>query len=123
MADNPRVLLVEDNAEYRILVSEFLNEAGFSVFTAQDASEALGLLQSLDLNWYALVTDWEMPKGGGRALLTGLMSWPHAFKKKIVLSSHDFRGNLEVLHFQKHGVCFLRKIEDGVSALIEALQS
>ena len=54
------ILVVEDETLVRMFLSDFLNEAGFKVFEAVSADEALSLLQARP-DIQAVVTDLEMP--------------------------------------------------------------
>jgi two-component system phosphate regulon response regulator OmpR len=58
-SDRPHVLVVDDDARIRDLVSRFLKEHGFVVVTAQDAKEARGLLKGFAFD--VLVVDVMMP--------------------------------------------------------------
>lgn len=55
------ILVVEDEALVSMNVCEFLVEQEFTVFAAQDAAEALGLLEQLDGKIDLLFTDVNMP--------------------------------------------------------------
>jgi CheY-like chemotaxis protein len=54
------VLVVEDQTLVRMFMSDFLDEAGFKVFEAVSADEALTLLEARP-DVQAVVTDVEMP--------------------------------------------------------------
>ncbi len=54
------VLVVEDLALVRTFMSDFLDEAGFKVFEAVDADEALQILQARP-DIQAVISDIEMP--------------------------------------------------------------
>ncbi len=55
------ILVVEDEALVSMNVCEFLVEQEFTVFAAQDAGEALGLLEQLDGKVDLMFTDVNMP--------------------------------------------------------------
>jgi two-component system, response regulator PdtaR len=55
-----RLLLVEDDVEFRLVMAESLADAGFAVFEAEDGDHAAEMLRRLDLI-DLLVTDIEMP--------------------------------------------------------------
>ena len=61
-ASEPRmvVLVVEDQTLVRMFMADFLDEAGFKVFEAVNADEALTVLQARP-DGQAVVTDIEMP--------------------------------------------------------------
>ncbi len=58
----PVVIVSEDETLVRMFTADFLDEAGFKVFEAVNADEALALLQARP-DVQALVTDVEMPNG------------------------------------------------------------
>ena len=47
--DQSTVLLVEDEPHIRLFVSELLDEAGFRVIEAANASEALAIIREADV--------------------------------------------------------------------------
>jgi CheY-like chemotaxis protein len=59
------VLVVEDQTLVRMFMADFLDEAGFKVFEAVNADEALTVLQARP-DVQAVVTDIEMPAGAAR---------------------------------------------------------
>ncbi|HEX8236679.1 MAG TPA: response regulator [Abditibacteriaceae bacterium] len=63
----PRVLLVEDDADIRVLFGLAFREAGFSVQEATDGLEAIAALQ-LDI-FDAIVLDLSMPRVDGVSAL------------------------------------------------------
>lgn len=54
------ILMVEDNAEVRVMGEALLHDAGFSVHTATDAAEALAMVEA-GLEFDLLFTDIVMP--------------------------------------------------------------
>lgn len=74
----PVILVVEDEVLLRIFASDFLEEAGFKVFEAVNADEALAVLQARP-DVQAILTDIEMPNGSmnGIALARDVRArWP-----------------------------------------------
>jgi CheY-like chemotaxis protein len=73
----PVVLVVEDETLVRLFASDFLDEAGFKVFEAVNADEALAVLQARP-DVQAIVTDIEMPGAmNGIALAKAVRErWP-----------------------------------------------
>jgi two-component system, response regulator PdtaR len=72
------VLVVEDETLVRMFMADFLDEAGFKVFEAVNADEALTVLQARP-DVQAVVTDIEMPAGsmnGLRLARTIQQRWP-----------------------------------------------
>jgi two-component system, cell cycle sensor histidine kinase and response regulator CckA len=62
------ILVVEDEDEVRLLASEFLRAAGYSVLTAKDGVEALEVAGRLGGSIQLLLTDVVMPKMRGTEL-------------------------------------------------------
>ncbi len=65
---NERILLVEDEAEVRVLVRDVLRQAGYDVIAAGDGEEALELARTETRTLHLLLTDVIMPKMSGRQL-------------------------------------------------------
>ena len=55
------VVVVEDEADIRLIVAEALADAGFDVFEAEHADEAVAILQERSRHIHALFTDVNMP--------------------------------------------------------------
>jgi len=64
------ILLVDDEPNYLIVLSELLTDAGHQVFTAASGEEALEQARSSDLD--VVLTDMQMPGMDGMALLAAL---------------------------------------------------
>jgi DNA-binding NtrC family response regulator len=78
-ADPSTVLLVEDEPLIRLFISELLEEAGFKVVEAANATEALVLLEA-GLRVNVVLTDVDMPMGCSGFELAHKVheSWPEA---------------------------------------------
>lgn len=66
----PRILLIDDNRHGMIARRDLLESQGFEVKTA--ASGATGLRTFDDGEFDVVVTDYKMPKMGGREVLQGI---------------------------------------------------
>jgi DNA-binding NtrC family response regulator len=77
--DQSTVLLVEDEPLIRLFISELLEEAGFKVVEAANATEALVILEA-GLRVNVLLTDVDMPSGCNGFELAHKVhkSWPEA---------------------------------------------
>ena len=74
-AHHARLLLVEDTVPIRHLVHELLEEAGFiDVDEAGDGSVAMEMLREVPYD--LIITDWQMPRMNGRALVDAVRHWP-----------------------------------------------
>jgi CheY-like chemotaxis protein len=98
------VLVVEDEPLVRIFMADFLEEAGFKVFEAVNADEAITVLEARR-DVQAVVTDIEMPGSmDGLALVKVLRErWPGI---RIVVTSGRKRPGSGDL---SEGVAFLAK--------------
>ena len=64
MSANHRILVVDDNADFRFLICHWLRAAGFQVESANDAFEALAILES-DPTFDLTLSDFDMPLATG----------------------------------------------------------
>jgi two-component system cell cycle sensor histidine kinase/response regulator CckA len=72
-----RVLVVEDEASVRLLVTKVLASFGYTVLEARDGREALSLALKLDVPPDLVVTDVVMPRMSGREMVAALRErWP-----------------------------------------------
>jgi chemosensory pili system protein ChpA (sensor histidine kinase/response regulator) len=77
------VMLVDDSISIRKYVGQMLEKAGFRVFTAVDGQDALQ--QLTDLSVGAIITDLEMPRVNGYALIEDLRRRPNTREVPIVV--------------------------------------
>ena len=66
------ILIVDDEPNYLIVLTELLREEGYDVFTAQCGEEGLKVVKEIDLD--LVITDMRMPGLGGLALLKEIKS-------------------------------------------------
>ncbi len=85
------ILVVEDEEDVRILVSEYLTSMGYRVLTACDGTEALEIAQRLGKEIHLLLTDVVMPKMRGPELAERLK--PILPKLKIIYMSGYLEQN------------------------------
>jgi CheY-like chemotaxis protein len=80
-----RVLVVEDDADVRTLISMILSEAGYNVYEACDGLEAVDALKKR--RYDVLLTDYHMPKMDGLELLDLTQAmWPEL---PVILATSD----------------------------------
>lgn len=86
------LLIVEDNADLRELLAEFLKIEGFAVMTAEDGEAALRIIrqQPPDL----VITDIEMPKMNGLSLIRELRRWPETLSVPVLVLT-AYRGQIK----------------------------
>ena len=81
----PRVLIVDDEAPIRSLVTEILQNSGYSVVAAASAEQALAVLEGdgVDL----VVTDLRMPGTSGEELFARVRErWPQLARRTVLMS-------------------------------------
>jgi len=81
------ILLVEDQEGIRTLLSVILRANGYTVLTARNGQDALGVLQTQHGRIDLLITDVVMPQMGGRELSYALMKI-HPETKILFMSGH-----------------------------------
>lgn len=115
------ILVVDDSVDMRRFTARHLRNSGYDVFEACDGEEALSLLDKHDTRnrWFALVTDFCMPKMNGGSLIAALREKGMPFEKVILVSDHpDARSVLR----QDEAIQHLPKPFGG-PALVELLSS
>jgi CheY-like chemotaxis protein len=68
MDEGPRILVVEDNEDFRLLVELILVDEGYRVDTASCAEDAIRLLNTRD--YQLVLTDYSLPVHSGAWLLS-----------------------------------------------------
>jgi two-component system chemotaxis sensor kinase CheA len=90
-----RLLLVDDSAFFRNMLTPVLKAAGYSVTTAADGREALALVETAG-GFDVIVSDIEMPEIGGFELAEALRADPRMSHVPIIaLTSHSSPAMLE----------------------------
>jgi len=81
-----KVLIVDDEPDIRDSLCEFFEEEGYSVSSASNGAEALGLLGAGDLPGI-IILDLIMPKMGGTELYSRLQSDPRLSNVPVLVST------------------------------------
>ncbi|MET0745180.1 MAG: response regulator [Microvirga sp.] len=102
--DSSAILLVEDEPLIRLFLADLLEEAGFRVFEAAHATEALTILRS-GLRVDVLLTDVDMPSGPDGYALSRTVNelWPET--EILVMSGRRWPGDGDL----PPGAAFLAK--------------
>ena len=116
----PRILIVDDNEDLRVFLSELLGRAGYKILEASNGEEALEQIQleHPDL----VVTDLAMPsKDGLEVLVTVHQNYPDT---KVILTSGTYdEGLRQIAH--RLGVFMVLfkpfRNEDMINAVAQAL--
>lgn len=77
------IILVEDEADIRLLYAEVLTDAGFNVIAISDGELALD--KAKEITWDLMLLDIILPSADGMKVLKQITSTPELNKGKIVL--------------------------------------
>ncbi len=83
------ILVVDDCPDHREFISEALEERGFKVTTAENASQAESLAAAAPHGFRALVTDYHMHPGPNGAELIRVLYQKNAAIEMYILTSSD----------------------------------
>ena len=108
----PILLIVDDDDDVRILISDLLRTAGYAVLAARDGAEALSHLHGAPRLPAAILTDLSMPGVDGWQLIENVRRDPRLLAIPIIVISSSMSPPM--------GVCCLGK-PVGREALIHAL--
>lgn len=90
MAAAGRILVVEDEAEYRDLLARYLAEAGYEVRTAGDGASGLVLIRQWQPD--AVLLDWVLPVLDGGALTRAVKADPAVARTFVIIASARGEG-------------------------------
>ena len=86
MSQVPSILLVDDDMDTRLVLRDFLTEAGFVVYTARDGQHALHTLEKMDPPDLILL-DYKMPVMDGKQFLGAQRQIPRLQGIPVVILS------------------------------------
>lgn len=109
-----RVLVVDDSALVRRIITGYLRDAGLEVEEAQDGAEALKRLGTDRFD--VVLTDLQMPVLDGFGLLDGIRSRSLDTEVIILTSSEDMESAVRALRSGAHD--FLRKPASGAIEVV-----
>jgi CheY-like chemotaxis protein len=93
----PRVLVTDDEASIRTLVSRVLERAGFQAVEASDGAEAIERLDAGEFD--AVVHDLMMPRVDGFGVVEHLIEkLPRMVEKTVVMTAYPKAAAKERLH-------------------------
>lgn len=104
---NPRVLLVEDDSDIRMLFRLALTDAGFVVKEAVDGLEAIGLVQVEEFD--AILLDLSMPRIDGVSALDTFKIMRNGQTVPIIAVTALDDPAIEKRALEAGAVAFLRK--------------
>lgn len=117
---NPLILVVDDRAENRLTLVDFLNPLGFKILAASNGKEAIDLLEREQPN--LIITDVRMPQMDGLELLHYLRRHPHFNSIPVIVSSASVSEGDRHNSFAAGANAFVPKPVDFV-LLLHQLQS
>jgi len=91
-----RILVVDDEAPFRTMIREILEEAGHAVVEARDGAEALAFLERSPVD--VVLTDRRMPKMDGIELLRRLRTRPRPPKIVVLTAFGTIPEAVEAVH-------------------------
>jgi len=113
----PHVLIVEDQADARLMTRELLEAMGYATTCVENGREALGFLLESDRRPIVVLTDLMMPIMDGRELVAAVRANPALAAIPIVMMTASSERCLEL-----PGIRVLRK-PLSFEALLEALEA
>jgi CheY-like chemotaxis protein len=106
-AMNPKILLVDDETDIRMLFRLALQNAGFAVKEASDGLEAIGQLQVEEFD--AVVLDISMPRLDGVAAIETFKTMRHGRDVPVIVMTALSDQRLKQKAFEKGAVAYLVK--------------
>jgi CheY-like chemotaxis protein len=117
-----KILLVEDDADVRMVARDVLEVSGYQIWDAANGLEALNIWKANDRKMDLLLTDIIMPGGlNGRELADRLRK-DHAGLKVILMSGYsaDRLGNIQPHSHILHKPFSLEKLAESVRECLDA---
>jgi CheY-like chemotaxis protein len=111
----PTVLIVEDSADERKLLSLLISGHGFRCIDAKDGLE--GFKQAVLANPQVIITDKVMPKLDGYRLLEALKKVAETEKIPVILITGTSNSQEELTAFEKGFFDFIKKPYDELSVI------
>ena len=102
-----KILVVDDEPTYRMLLEDFLKGQGWTVFTAAEGEEGLAILRSAKINF--IISDVYMPTMDGLKFLKAVREIPGCQTTPFLfMSSNDDEHTKEAVQASKNGA-FMKK--------------
>jgi len=101
-----QILIVDDDNEVRNVIKNYLMHFGFSSFLeAKDGAEAYRFLLDMRQRIDLIISDWEMPKTDGLALLKAVRSNPkRAATPFIMVTSQQSQERMKITKAKQSAV-------------------
>lgn len=101
-----KILIVEDDRNYRAMLYEFMHSGGHEVLAVSDALHGVALLNDPTHGIDLVLLDLRMPRMGGGTLMETFANWPRMQTKFIVMSGE---AEFSTYRTHPHVVACLRK--------------
>ncbi|GJL64454.1 MAG: hypothetical protein NPIRA04_31080 [Nitrospirales bacterium] len=116
-----RILIVDDNADIRWILSDLLESHGFRCQKAQNAITALSMIQNSEFD--VILTDYQMPKMNGLELLQQLSASTKTSSIPVIMLTAFGSDELEIEARQAGACAVLRKPIDSRELLTTITQT
>ena len=114
---NKKVLIVEDDEDYLLILKQSLTGKGFSVIFAKDGQEGLKMVQKENPD--LILTDILMPKMDGVTMAKALKEM--GIKPKIIFLT-NLKGELPVMEGIVEGTDYIVKSDMHVNQIISKIK-
>lgn len=92
-----KILIVEDDTNYRAMLFEHLSSLGHDVLAVSDAHHAVALLNERDNGIEIALMDLNMPRLSGEVMMKTFAKWVRCRTRFIIMS-----GELAVAEYENH---------------------
>ena len=97
MSENARILVIDDEKNYLLVLEALLADAGYSVTAINDPEMALAYLDDSEVE--VVITDMKMPKMTGKEVLQSIKkSWSH-IPVLIMTAFGSIESTVEVMRY------------------------
>ena len=90
------ILIVDDEPNYQIVLSELLKDEGYEVFTADSAIDALPIVRNTDLD--LILTDMKMPGMDGIEFLQKIKEFNRELPVILITAYAEVERAVEAMH-------------------------
>jgi DNA-binding NtrC family response regulator len=83
-----KILIVEDDRNYRFVLYELLHVQGHDILAVSDALHAIALLDESENGIELVLLDLKMPRLGGDQVMNTFAHWSNCRARFIIMSGH-----------------------------------
>jgi CheY-like chemotaxis protein len=122
MSKEKRILLVDDEQDFRQLMMFWLESKGYSVITATDGEAAIEVLKKEEID--IVLTDLRMPKMDGVGLIKKIRESDKNLPIIVISAYVDDPNTTEAIKYGISGIfCKHKDFQEGLSLLESALRA